>query len=109
MTAENDHEADASVAHKEQAAVEAEVEAVVAADNEADAAVAHEEQAVMDKSHSRGAISVSKLQTAIQQHCPALSRASLGRLVIAHLSTRNLLETTRPRELTAWAAGGFGN
>ena len=53
-------------------------------------------------------ISVSKLQKTIQHHCPALGRASMGRLVTAHLSTRNLLETTRPRELTAWAAGGFG-
>lgn len=46
-------------------------------------------------------ISVTKLQRSIQNSCPVLHRASLGRLVIAHKSTMNLMERTRPKGLMA--------
>ena len=51
-------------------------------------------------------ISVAKLQSAIQSSCPVLDRASMGRLVVAHKSTLNLLEKTRPKGLIAGYGGG---
>ena len=50
-------------------------------------------------------ISVARLQSAIQSSCPVLDRASMGRLVVAHKSTLNLLEKTRPKALIAGYAG----
>ena len=54
-------------------------------------------------------ISVSKLQKHIEHSCPALSRASMGRLVVAHKSTLNMLERTRPKGLMKGYAGGSGS
>ena len=55
---------------------------------------------------NRISVSVAKLQSAIQSSCPVLDRASMGRLVVAHKSTLNLLEKTRPKGLIAGYAGG---
>jgi hypothetical protein len=53
-------------------------------------------------------ISVSKLQKQIEHSCPVLHRASMGRLVVAHKSTMNMLERTRPKGLIKGYAGGSG-
>ena len=46
-------------------------------------------------------ISVTKLQKHIENSCPALNRANMGRLVVAKLSTPNMLDRTRPKGLMA--------
>jgi len=46
-------------------------------------------------------ISVTKLQKQIENSCPALNRANMGRLVVANLSTPNMLDRTRPKGLMA--------
>ena len=43
------------------------------------------------------ALSVAKLQGDIESASPALSRASLGKLIICNLKTPSLLEASRPR------------
>jgi hypothetical protein len=46
-------------------------------------------------------ISVTKLQKHIENSCPVLNRANMGRLVVANLSTPNMLDRTRPKGLMA--------
>ena len=46
-------------------------------------------------------ISVTKLQKQIQNSCPVLNRANMGQMVVANLSTSNILERTRPKGLMA--------
>ena len=44
---------------------------------------------------------MKKLQKKIQNSCPVLNKANMGRLVVASVSTPDLLERTRPKGLIA--------